>query len=107
MEALLHVRATVIQCRDRAAVFLGRLKGNIHLRHDELERTALKSSLKGPRRAEGDLCGAEMLSRLNIAIALIQSLFCDDVFHESSLRCLLGFLTHWAEPNSVWMNGRR
>lgn len=74
MEALLHVRATGIQCGDRAAVFLGRLKGNIHLGHDELERTALKSAGKGPRRPVGDLCGAEMSSRLNIAaISLIRS----------------------------------
>lgn len=91
MEVLLHVRATVIQCRDRAAVFLGRLKGNIHLRHDELKRTALKSSLKGPRRAGGDLCRAETLSRLNIATALIRSLFCNDIFTNLRIAVCLAF----------------
>lgn len=82
MEALLHVRATVIQCRDRATLlWLGmdaEEKGNIHLRHDEFIKKkqylgALKRSQRGSHKVVGDLCTVGMLCGLKITKSLMQA----------------------------------
>lgn len=65
MEALLHVRGTVIQCRDRAVLLqpgMGAdLKGNIHLKHDEF-KNSMEGLLRGLRGVHQG-CGRFMYSR--------------------------------------------
>lgn len=51
------------------------LKGNIHLRHDELKKNhvrALKRSRKGSHKVVGDVCTVEIVRWLEIAESLMQ-----------------------------------
>lgn len=79
--------------------FWGRLKGNIHLRHDELKRTA-----RGELFTQA--CGRFMESRDVESAKYSRYLFDSVLTLLQIFTWLLGFLTHRAKPKSVWIKGR-